>query len=124
MTGTTVVPVTRAELNTSCLSLKCSYKVHLCLVSTGVFFASYTVFLFVYSTQGKTYLLKDKQRIVDYYKKQREIQHRHYHAMLKMSHGMMTRIKQVKAMCQKAGRGEKLSAREMQELGGMAPAGM
>lgn len=71
--------------------------------------------------EGKTYLLKDKQRVIDYYKKQREIQHHHYHAMLKMAHGMMTRIKEVKEMCGKAASGQSLSEKEKQDLRMMAP---
>jgi len=71
--------------------------------------------------EGKTYLLKDKQRVIDYYKKQRDIQHRHYHAMLKMAHSMMERIKMVKGMCGKASKGESLSEKEKQELAMMAP---
>lgn len=71
--------------------------------------------------EGKTYLLQDKQRVIDYYKRQRDIQHKHYHAMLKMAHSMMERIKMVKGMCGKAANHEGLSEKEKQELRMMAP---
>ena len=44
------------------------------------------------------FLIEEKQRNIKYLKKQREIQHRHYHAMLKMAHASMARLKKVKAM--------------------------
>lgn len=70
---------------------------------------------------GKTYLLDQKVRLIKYYKKQRELQHQHYHAMLKLAHSMMERIKMVKGMCESASTGKKLTKKQQYELGAIAP---
>lgn len=67
------------------------------------------------------YLLEEKERAVKYFKKQRDIQHRHYRAMLKMAHGMMDRIKGVEKMTKMAAEGKKLTAADTQQLQAMAP---
>merc|ERR1719359_505772 len=62
------------------------------------------------------YLLEEKLRAVKYFKKQREIQHRHYRNMLKMAHGMMDRLKGVKRMVKNAAEGKKLTPADAQQL--------
>jgi len=74
-----------------------------------------------FEKEGKKYMLQQKQMVIDYYKRQRDIQHRHYHAMLKMAHAMMSRIKSVKGMCEAVSQGKKLNSKQLQELGRIAP---
>ncbi|CAD7950026.1 unnamed protein product [Amoebophrya sp. A25] len=74
-----------------------------------------------FQKEGKTFLLAQKQKVIDYYKRQKEIQHNHYRTLLKMAHNMMGRIKKVKNMCADAAAGKKLSQKELQELNLIAP---
>jgi len=74
-----------------------------------------------FQKEGKNFLLEQKQRVIDYYKRQKEIQHQHYRTLLKMAHNMMSRIKKVKQMCADTASGKKLSQKDLQELNLIAP---
>jgi len=74
-------------------------------------------------TGKNKYLLSEKERALKYFKKQRSIQHRHYHAMLKMAHASMERLNKVKKMVENAKNGKKLSQGDMESLQAMVPSG-
>ncbi len=69
------------------------------------------------------YLIDEKERAFKYFKKQREIQHRHYHAMLKMAHASMERLNKVKKMVKKAETTGSVTGDDMAALNDMLPGG-
>jgi len=75
-------------------------------------------------TGKNKYLLEEKERAFKYFKKQREIQHRHYHAMLKMAHASMERLNKVKKMVKVAEKTGKVEKSDMEALGAMLPGGL
>lgn len=72
-------------------------------------------------TGKNKFLLEEKERALKYFKKQREIQHRHFHAMLKMAHASMERLSKVKGMVGKAQKTGKITKEDMEELTTMVP---
>eukprot|EP00397_Hematodinium_sp_SG-2012_P025888 GEMP01027083.1.p1 GENE.GEMP01027083.1~~GEMP01027083.1.p1 ORF type:complete len:240 (+),score=46.89 GEMP01027083.1:108-827(+) len=66
---------------------------------------------------------KDKamMNLASHWEKQRELSHRHYHNMLKLSHAGMARLKVAIDMMEKAIAGKALGQKEMQTLKEMAP---
>lgn len=70
----------------------------------------------------KSYLQdKAMMNLANHWDKARELSHRHYHNMLKLSHAGMARLKTTMDMMEKAIAGKKLNEAEMQKLKEMAP---
>jgi hypothetical protein len=66
-------------------------------------------------------LQKTEERIFNYWTRQRELQHRQYHTMLKIAHGGMTRMKDAMKMYETAMAGGKPKQQDLQKLQEMAP---
>jgi len=62
-----------------------------------------------------------EERIFKYWTRQRELQHRQYHTMLKIAHGGMMRMKEAMKMYETAMAGGKPKQQDLQKLQQMAP---